>query len=105
MTSDMGNHDGGFRPTLKLRIAKKEDMPTQYRVIDVVPTAPMTTSSFVTAQDIEAALNIQAQDGWELFTVLEHFSTTTDPSVGGAMGSTHSGTFRTSVTLIFQRQS
>jgi hypothetical protein len=37
--------------------------------------------------------------------VLEHFSTTTDPSVGGAMGSTHSGTFRTSVTLIFQRQS
>jgi hypothetical protein len=80
-------------------------MPTQYRVIDVIPTDPMTALSFVTSQDIEAALNLQAQEGWELFTVLEHFSTTTDPSVGGAMGSTHSGTSRTSVTLIFQRQS
>ena len=80
-------------------------MPTQYRVIDVVPTASMTASSSVTAQDIEAALNLQAQEGWELLTVLEHFSTTTDPSVGGAMGSTHSGTSRTSVTLIFKRQS
>jgi len=65
----------------------------------------MTASSSVTALDIEAALNLQAQEGWELFTVLEHFSTTTDPSVGGAMGSTHSGTSRTSVTLIFRRQS
>jgi hypothetical protein len=86
-------------------MSKKADMPTQYKVIDVVPTPPMTAASFVTAQDIEAALNLQAQEGWELFTVLEHFSTTTDPSVGGAMGSTHSGTSRTSVTLIFQRQS
>jgi hypothetical protein len=59
----------------------------------------------VTAQDIEGALNVQAMEGWELLTVLEHFSTTTDPSVGGAMGSTHSGTSRTSVTLIFKRQS
>jgi hypothetical protein len=105
MTPDMGNRDGGFRPPLHLRTPKKTDMPRQYRVIDVVPTPPMTESSSVTAHDIEAALNVHAKEGWELLTVLEHFSTTTDPSVGGAMGSTHSGTFRTSVTLIFQRQS
>jgi hypothetical protein len=80
-------------------------MPTQYRVIDVVPTPPMTESSHVTAQAIEEALNVHAQEGWELLTILEHFSTTTDPSVGGAMGSTHSGTSRTSVTLIFKRPS
>jgi hypothetical protein len=80
-------------------------MLTECRVIDVIPTPPMTESSHVTPQDIEGALNVQAKEGWELLTVLEHFSTTTDPSVGGAMGSTHSGTSRTSVTLIFQRQS
>jgi hypothetical protein len=65
----------------------------------------MTASSSVTAQDIEAALNVEAKEGWELLTVFEHFSTTTDPSVGGAIGSTHRGTSRISVKLIFQRQS
>jgi hypothetical protein len=48
-------------------------MPRQYRVIDVVPNPPMTASSSVTAQDIEAVLNVQAKEGWELLTVLETF--------------------------------
>jgi hypothetical protein len=71
MTPDTGNRVGGFRPPLHLRTPKKTDMPRQYRVIDVVPTPPMTESSSVTAHDIEAALNVHAKEGWELLTVID----------------------------------
>ncbi len=77
-------------------------MARAYRVIDVTPKPPAREMSYVTAQDIEEALNRQAQDGWELFTMCEHFLEG-NRLTGVAGLEQYHFSIRVSVTLVFHQ--
>ena len=77
-------------------------MARAYRVIDVTPKPPARETSYVTAQDIEDELNRQAQDGWELFTMFEHFLEGNRLTGMAGMEQYHFS-IRVSVTLVFHK--
>jgi hypothetical protein len=83
-------------------------MAIQYKVVELKgqrdPRSGDTPE--VTAEDIETALNEQGRDNWELFTVLERFtetSQTQESSYAGIGPSSQQYSSRIAVTLIFKK--
>ena len=83
-------------------------MPIHYKVVELKgqrdPHSGDTPE--VTAEDIETALNQQGSDDWELFTVLERFTETSQTQDSGYAGigpSSQQYSSRIAVTLIFKK--
>jgi hypothetical protein len=84
-------------------------MAIQYKVVELKGQADPRTSaetSEVTAEAIEAALNQQGRDNWELFTILERFTETShteESRYAGIGSSSQQYSARVAVTLIFKK--
>jgi hypothetical protein len=84
-------------------------MAIQYKVVELRgqsdPRASGETPE-VTADAIEAVLNQQGRDNWELFTILERFTETShteESRYAGIGASSQKYSARIAVTLIFKK--
>ena len=83
-------------------------MPIHYKVVELKGQRDPRSSDTaeVTAEAIETALNEQGRDNWELFTILERFTETSQTQDSGYAGigpSSQQYSSRIAVTLIFKK--
>ena len=86
-------------------------MPIHYKVVELKgqrdPALWAGDTPEVTAEDIETALNQQGHDNWELFTILERFTETSQRRTAAMQASAHphSSIPRASLSPSFSRRS